>query len=233
MRPMLLIAGNFLRQMRWLVLIYPLIAIAFGVGLALASARIDSEELQFYFTQIAAYAVGIATFLAAQANLNERKSRRILGVLSKGIERRQYLAGLLTAVFASSALFVAGALIGTLSMASHAGLHILSIFGSMLLLWLACCLSAALAMFLSTFLHPLLAAAGALMLIGAGWTAEVMKIPGGPLFPVYQLIADALQLLAGNHAHLATIPVAVMEIFALWLLAGWVFERRDIAVAIE
>src|SRR5713226_9191009 len=107
-RPTLIIARNFLRQMRWILLIYPLVAIAFAVTLVMANDRIARDDLDFYFVQQFVYAIGIATFLAGQANYNERKSRRILGVLSKGIKRRDYLAGLLGGVFASSAVFLAG-----------------------------------------------------------------------------------------------------------------------------
>ena len=114
MNPILLIAGNFLRQMRWLVLVYPLIAIALGVGFSLFTRPGDQEVISAYLFQLITYALAIAIFLGAQANFNERKSRRILGVLSKGIERRDYLAGLMVGVFASSGVFVVGMLIGAL-----------------------------------------------------------------------------------------------------------------------
>ena len=233
MNPVLLIAGNFLRQMRWLVLVYPLIAIALGVGLSLFIRSGDQEAISAYLFQLITYALAIAVFLGAQANFNERKSRRILGVLSKGIERRDYLAGLMVGVFASSGVFVGGMLIGTLSVDTTAKLSISAIVLAMALIWLSCCLSTAIAMFFSTFLHPLFAAAMTSVLIGVGAAPQIINIPGGSVLPVYQLNADAHRLLIGREAHLIAIPVAVVEILVFWLLAGRIFERRDIAVAIE
>jgi len=233
MNPILLIAANFLRQMRWLVVVYPLIAIALGVGFSLFLRSGVQEAISFYLLQLVTYALAIAIFLGAQANFNERKSRRILGVLSKGIERRDYLAGLMVGVCASSGVFVVGMLIGTLSMATSAKLPISEIVPAMALVWLSCCLSTAIAMFLSTFLHPLFAAAVTFVLIAGGALPEMMNIPGGSVLPVYQLNADAHRLLIGREAHLIAIPVAVVEIVVFWLLAGRIFERRDIAVAIE
>ena len=232
MKPVLLIAANFVRQMRWLVLIYPLIAMAFGISLS-AFSRPDKEAINGYLFQMVTYALAIAVFLGAQANFSERKSRRILGVLSKGIERRDYLAGLMVGVFASSGVFVAGMLFGMLFMATDPGQHVSAIVGAMTLIWLSCCLSTAIAMFFSTFLHPLLAAGATFALIGGGIATETMRVPGGALFPVYLLNEEARQLLTGHQVQLLPIPVAIVEILVFWLMAGWVFERRDIAVAIE
>jgi len=232
MRPVLIIARNFLRQMRWLLIIYPLIAIAFGLLLSFMSHRLSSEDIDVYFWQQAFYAIGIAIFLAGQANFNERKSRRILGVLSKGVERRDYLAGLLGGVFVSSGLFVVGVLVGTLFMAERHRFPVLSVFAAMMLMWLSCCLSAGIAMFLSTFLHPLLAVTGTLVLVGSG-SATQLGIFGKMLFPVFQLNVEGRRLLTGGEAELVSIPIAVLEIFIFWLLAGLIFNRRDIAVAIE
>lgn len=233
MNPILLIAANFLRQMRWLVVVYPLIAIALGIGFSLFIRPGEQEALNAYLLQLITYALAIAVFLGAQANFNERKSRRILGVLSKGIERRDYLAGLMVGVFTSSGVFVAGMLIGTLYIAIKVEIGIVAIVPAMALIWLSCCLSTAIATFFSTFLHPLLAAAVTFALIGTGAAAAIMNVPGTALLPVYQLNEDARGLLLGGHAHLPAIPVALVEILVFWLLAGWVFERRDIAVAIE
>lgn len=233
MRATLLISFNFLRQMRWLLLIYSLIAIAFGLGLALENEIIKSEDVEFFFGQQAFYAVGIATLLAAQANLNERKSRRILGVLSKGIERKDYLAGLLGGVIATTGVFEAGVLLGAVCIIERSRFSFSQVFAAVMLMWLSCCLSAAIAMFFSTFLHPLLAVAGTFILIGSGWAAQRIGTWGNAVFPVYQLNLDANQLLQHARTQPVAIPVALLEIIIFWLLAGWIFERRDIAVAIE
>ncbi len=232
MRPTLIIAGNFLRQVRWLLILYPVTAMGFGVLLNFTSRQLSREDLDVYFWQQVFYSVGIAIFLAGQVSYNERKSRRILAVLSKGIERRDYLGGLLLGVFITSGLCVAGALAGTLSMAWQHSLPVPAIFAAMLLLWLSCCLGAAIAMLLSTFLHPLLAVAGTFLVAGLGSAKQVgiLRL----LIPVFQLNVEGRWLLTADPAELLfPAATAAVEIFIFWLLAGWIFERRDIAVAIE
>ena len=232
MRPSLIIARNFLRQIRWLLILYPLLAMGMGLLLSLVSRRLSREDVDVYFWQQALYAIGIATFLAGQVNFNERKSRRILGVLSKGVARRDYLAGLLGGVFIASALSVTGVLVGTLSMAERQQFPVHSVFAAMMLMWISCCLGAAIAMLLSTFLHPSLAIPGTLILIGSGWATQLGTM-GKMLLPVLQLNIQARGLLAKQQADLLPVPIAIFEILVFWLLAGWIFERRDIAVAIE
>ena len=53
------------------------------------------------------------------------------------------------------------------------------------------------------------------------------------MFPVYELNSAALQLMEGEKFHAIMVPVALIEIVVFWLLAGLIFNRRDIAVAIE
>jgi len=233
MNSIVIIALNFLRQMRWLVLIYLLIAILLGAGLSLTSRHMDTEALSIYLGQLAVYANLMGILLASQAIVNERRSRRILGVLSKSLERRDYLAGLLCGVIACTAALLAGVLLGALCMAARGWFSASKVFAAILLMWLACCLSAAMAIFFSTFLHPRLAILGTFILVGIGWVAQFVHIQGSVLFPVYQLNLDASQLLQSYKTQPLAIPVAVLEIIIFWLLAGWIFERRDIAVAIE
>jgi len=233
MRPIILITSSFLRQRRWFLLAYPFLAFAIALMLTVPTGVASNEDFEFYFKQQSIYAVTVAVLLAAQANYNERKSRRILGVLSKGIERRDYLAGLLGGVFVSSGLFLIGVGLGMAWIASKMDLPLHSILVAMLLMWLACCLSAAITMFLATFLHPLLAIAGTSVLIGGGAAAQLKGMQAATLFPVYELNSAALQLMEGEKFHAIMVPVALIEIVVFWLLAGLIFNRRDIAVAIE
>src|SRR6266849_8365128 len=224
MKPIILIAYSFLRQRRWFLLAYPFFAFVIALMLTASTGVASNEDFEFYFKQQSIYAVTVAVLLAAQANYNERKSRRILGVLSKGVERRDYLAGLLGGVFVSSGLFVVGVLVGTVVMAERHRFPVLSVFAAMMLMWLSCCLSAAIAMLLSTFLHPLLAVTGTLVLVGSG-SATQLGIFGKMLFPVFQLNVEGRRLLTGGEAELVSIPIAVLEIFIFWLLAGLIFNR--------
>src|SRR5205807_1067840 len=66
-----------------------------GGTLAVLPHSPEVDDVIFLVKQHAAYAVLLGVALASTAIHNERKSRRILAVLSKGITRGQYLAGLL------------------------------------------------------------------------------------------------------------------------------------------
>ena len=92
MRQVSLIAANFLREHRWPVLIL------FGWIFFMAAATGDfgrgrpvNEDVLFYCQQQAMYICVFSAFLAADAIHNERKTRRILLVLSKAIGRGTYL----------------------------------------------------------------------------------------------------------------------------------------------
>ncbi len=58
----------------------------------------ERDELLFIFKQVAVYVVVFSIFFGGSAIYNERKSRRILAVLSKGIARQQYLSGLIIGI---------------------------------------------------------------------------------------------------------------------------------------
>ncbi|MBZ5574044.1 MAG: hypothetical protein LAO09_19440, partial [Acidobacteriia bacterium] len=105
MKPVLLIAVNFVREQRWpiLVLLLWVLVLAF-LGLATDAAR-QSEDLLFVFKQVAVYVVAFSVFFGSSAIFNDRRSRRILGVLSKAVGRQQYLSGLVLGITLASAIY--------------------------------------------------------------------------------------------------------------------------------
>ena len=94
MKPVLLIAINFAREQRWpiLTLLVWVLLLAF-LGLVTDVHR-EREDLLFVFKQDAVYVLAFSVFFGGSAIYNERRSRRILGVLSKAVGRQQYLSGL-------------------------------------------------------------------------------------------------------------------------------------------
>ena len=94
MKPVLLIAVNFAREQRWpiLTLLLWVLLLAF-LGLVTDIHR-QREDLLFVFKQDAVYVLAFSVFFGGSAIYNERRSRRILGVLSKAVGRQQYLSGL-------------------------------------------------------------------------------------------------------------------------------------------
>lgn len=244
MTPVRLIAFNLLRENRWTVVALVLYALAFAPVMAFSDSGRGSEILQAYFSMISGYLAFFAAFLAAFASFNERKTRRILSVLSKGVTRGQYIAGLLGGIFAASGLQVLGLALGGSWIAIRLSLPLAPLWTGAALLWIACCLAAAVAIFFSTFLHPLLAVAGASIAISlpaiASYLLEArashLDAAGAALaVPVYSLLLSANQRIGRmeSSAVMPQILIAVIEGIIFAWLAGRIFAKRDIAVPIE
>jgi ABC-type transport system involved in multi-copper enzyme maturation permease subunit len=235
MRPVLLIAANYLREQRWLVVV--LLAWVFGSSLVLGlDGNSGSEDAAFFLHQQAAYGVAFATFLAASAIQTERRSRRILSVLSKAIERRQYLAGLLLGIGAVEGIYVLSMAIGALWVLPESGVSLSAITYSLPLVLLSALLAAAVALFFATFLHPLFAlVATAISVAVSATVALTLAQPDFPVVPVYALLAYVMResLTASRPPDAVLCGVAVLQVFLFWLAAAKVFSYRDIAAAIE
>ena len=133
-----------------------LYVIVFGGAVSLFGGQ-SKEDTLFLLRSTSMYGLAFAGLLAASALNNERKTRRILAVLSKGISRDLYLGGLLLgAMIAAGVYCLTIFAVGVLSM-HEAG--VLLLFSMMVLaLYL---LAAATAIAFSTLFHPLLASASA------------------------------------------------------------------------
>src|SRR5688572_25196457 len=88
----LLIAANLVRENRWPLLV--LCLWPFFISAVSAAERDGPEEYVFVLSTLFGYGLAYVLFTGAGAIHNERKTRRILAVLSKAVERWQYLAGI-------------------------------------------------------------------------------------------------------------------------------------------
>jgi ABC-type transport system involved in multi-copper enzyme maturation permease subunit len=222
-KPVLLIAANFFREQRILLPLMLTYVILGGGTLALLPHPPEVDDVIFLIKQHAAYAVLLGVALASTAIHNERKSRRILAVLSKGITRGQYLAGMLLG--SVSVLFVylfclgiiAPALLARTGVATVEGWAVLGISA------LATLLAAAITIFYSTFAHP--------------WIALPLTFATSalPIFPVTPMLRQLAGWGVGEGISLPSslMGIALAETLVLWLLAAWAFRNRDIAVAVE
>ena len=236
MVPILLIAGNLVREQRWptlfLVLWSGVVAVAFSWG----EEELVQNDFVFLLGQEALYAVAFATFVAAFSVHNERRSRRILAVLSKAVERRQYLMGMLVGVLLCCAAYCVSIGLSSLWITRKLDFSVWQFVVLTGVLVLACGVAAAIALFFGTFLDPLPATAATALLIaapaalervlGAGWANAV---------PVYSLSASVMRFSFDPtwSPEWGAVAVAVVETMAFWMAASWVFERRDVAVAVE
>jgi hypothetical protein len=235
MRPVFLIAKNFAREQRWPLFFLLLWVLGWALFGLLDEGR-GPEDALMIFRQLAVYSVTFGVFFGSSAIQADQRSRRILAVLSKGISRRQYIFGLLAGIalvlgiFCICMGFTASWLLGRYGFSAG------PLWFGMLGLWTACLLAASLTLSLSTFLPPLFAA------IGAGTLAGVPALLSlrGDAFSRYVIPVHGLlqPLIAGDlsqawHASLGMVALGWIETALFWLVAAWVFSRRDLAVVVE
>jgi len=237
MRQVLLIAINFVREQRWPILVLLLWVLGLALlGLTTSEAH-QGQDLLFVFKQVALYVVAFSVFFGSSAIYNDRRSRRILSILSKDLERSQYLSGLVLGIVIASAVYsFALGLTGSWTL-GEAGFGVGHIWFLMLCLVAACGLAGTVALMFSTFLNPFFA---------AGATAAAMGVPaalsygfGIPqlayVIPVYPLAATVLKSSFNMPEPTSWFPIllAVVETLLFLLLSARIFSYVDIAVAVD
>jgi ABC-type transport system involved in multi-copper enzyme maturation permease subunit len=235
-KPVLLIAINFVREQRWPIftLLLWVLLLAF-LGL-LTDAHREREDLLFVFKQNAVYVVAFSIFFGGSAIYNERRSRRILGVLSKAVGRQQYLSGLVLGVTIACALYCfALGLTGSWTL-GESGFPVAQVWFLMASLIAACMLAGTVALMFSTFLNPFFAAGATAMVLGLPAIASQTIGPQWAyVIPVWELGATVIKSSFSEPGKASWFPVglAVAETLAFWLLSARIFAYVDIAVAVE
>ena len=235
MKPVWLIAGNFLREQRW-----PIVILLGWV--ALLSAVAGRSELQrapddvfMLFQQVAVYILVFSLFFGASAIRNELRTRRILAVLSKGISRRQYIAGLLLGIVTSVVIFCLALGAAGAWTLPQVGVPAGRFWFLLLGLLAASLLTACMALFFSIFLHPLLATGVTVVIVGAPLlVAAVWNSAWAAIIPVYAILQGFLNLSQRTTALTGwLILLALAETAILWVVSAWLFSWKDVAVAVE
>lgn len=236
MKPAFLIAINFVREQRWPIftLLLWVLLLAF-LGL-LTDAPRHSDDLLFVFKQNAVYVVAFSIFFGGSAIYNERRSRRILSVLSKAVGRQQYLSGLVLGVTIACALYCfALGITGSWTL-GEAGFPVAQVWFLMVCLIAACMLAGTVALMFSTFLNPFFAAGATAMVLGLpALASQILGQRWAYVIPVWELVATIIQSSFSAPGKAAWFPVAlaVAETLAFWLLSARIFAYVDIAVAVE
>ncbi len=236
MRAMWLIGGNLVREQRWLALLLALYVVVMSGILARDGTRVAAGDVAFLIKQQAIYAVLFSALMALSALHNERKSRRILAVLSKSVTREQYLGGLLlgTMVLIGAyclLVFLAGAfLVRAVEIpAGQIGLVVLAAV-------VASLLAATVALFFTSLLPPILATAATGLLLALPIALEpVLGRQAELVLPVY-----SLSMMIGRSmfdlswaAAAPLLGAGLAQAAVMWGLAVFVFWFKDIAVAVE
>lgn len=236
MRAVALIGANFLREHRWPVLIL----FAWIVFVAAASgdfgrSRPVNEDVIFYCQQQALYICVFSAFLAADAIHNERKSRRILLVLSKAVSRGKYL---LAVILGTSTMSVAYAIVFGLCgvwLTAKAELPSGQLWSVVILVVAGSLIAGTVAMFFSTFLNPYVATAVTVLLFCAPGVFRVQRHAWSIWLPGLPILANLLRFSFRSDwmPNWYAAVLAVLEAVLFWMLAAAVFDRRDIAVPVE
>jgi hypothetical protein len=236
MKPVLLIALNFVREQRWpiLVLLLWVLLLAF-LGLAMDIRR-EREDLLFVFKQVAVYAVVFSVFFGGSAIYNERRSRRILAVLAKAVGRQQYLSGLVLGVALASGVYCfALGMTGSWTL-GEAGFPVSQVWRLMLCLVTACTLAGTVGLMFSTFLNPFFAAGATALVLGLPALAgRAVSASWADVIPVYALTSNVLKasFQSPGGTPWSLLGLAVLESVAFWLAAARIFAWVDIAVSVE
>ena len=230
------IARNFLRENRWPVLILLAWIIFTTVVTAdFGRARVLPSDVIFFVQQQAVYICAFSAFLAANAIHNERKSRRILLVLSKAVSRGEYLLAMLVGTLTMTVVYDLLFVTCCTWLAHRAGLQAGEVWSVAALVVAASAIAAAVAMFFSTFLNPYLAIALTVTIVGAPALVHGEHQPWFRLVPGLPVLLNLLRFRfrGGWVVDWGGIVIAMFEAALFWGLAVLVFAYRDIAVPVE
>lgn len=236
MSPLVLIAANFLREQRWVLLLLLLWVMVNGAVFAAAQEH-PPEDLLTFVKLHAAYGVALGAFFIAPALHNERRSRRILGVLSKAVGRGEYLAGLLAGAVAAVALYTLFIALAAGLLFGLAGLPVLDVLAVLAQALVAALLAATVTLLFAVFLPPLFATAAAVLaLLLPASLAHLMAAPAWlNVLPAYALVMNLMEWTTGPDWRPAwqAMWLGLPQVALLWLAASRAFATRDIAVAVE
>jgi len=236
MRPVVLLAWNYLREQKVFIIVLS-IYLAAGTGwLALSSETPQPDDLSFLVKQQVEYAIVFGVFMVSGAIFTDRRTRRILMVLAKGINRSQYLAGIY--------LGSAAALMGYLVLSWMASAVLLNRVGQassslnelIVAAAVATLLSAAIALLYSTMMHPLLAVMFSAITMTVPHALAKVVAPGfDAVLPVYAISGAVLGW--EPHRRLAIPPymlaIGIAEIVVFFVLAVITFRGRDLALSVD
>ena len=236
MNAVALIAANFLREHRWPVLIlFVWIVLTAAAAGDFGKSRAVTEDVIFYCQQQAIYICVFSAFLAADAIHNERKSRRILLVLSKAVSRGEYL---LAVILGTCTMAVAYAMVFGLCgiwLTARAELPSGQLWSVVMLVIAGSVIAATVAMFFSTFLNPYVATAITLLMFCAPGAVHAQRHAWSIWLPGFPILTEIMKFSFRTDWIVRwSVPLlAVVQAAAFWLVAAAVFNRRDIAVPVE
>ena len=233
MRAIWTIGIEFARQQRVMLVIFAFWILGFDLIVAAFHRGTDYSDIAAIFTQQCIYGIAFTVFLSSSVLHNERNSRRVLAMLSKGITRADYLAAHILGITLLGTLYFVAA--GGLFWAIHQSYGIDVYVAQTVLAGIAAALLATtVALAFASWMHPLLAAVLTMVVLAAPMPflphSEAMVISPVAYFLRASFFFDHSQGWTGPWSYWL---IAVLETAAAWLAAAFIFERQDVAVPTE
>lgn len=235
MRQVFLLALNTLREQKLILFLILFWVAVFTVLLSIDRSSAMRQELETFFRQELLYGIIIAMFSAASAVHNERRSRRILAVLSKGISRRQYLLGHLLAIALLSAVYYGAIGASNLWLTRWHAMEA-ELAGPLAVAFLGSQLAACIGLPCGVVLHPLAAAIVAGLFLSAPvGMARLLGDGTLRLFPASFALRDASQAtyLTSWNGDALFLGALISQWAAAFALALWLFRKRDVTLPVD
>ena len=235
MRPVLLLGWNYLREQRVFIIVLS-IYLAAGTGwLALAPERPDVDDLTFIVKQQAEYAIVFGLFMTSGAIFTDRRTRRILLVLSKGIDRAHYLAGVYLGSVIALAAYLFLSWLASAILLKRVGLAWTALAGVMVAALVATLLSSAVALFYSTLMHPVLAVGAAVFTMSLPHVLATAFPVLDEVIPAYAISGAILKWAPSRSLAIPLhfLVIGTVEIGVFLMLANFAFRGRDLALTVD
>jgi hypothetical protein len=233
MRAVWLIGTNVVREQRWFILLMLLYLVGITGAIMLTGGRDESDTL-LVFRQETLYGIFFSVVIGLSIFQNDRKTRRILAVLSKAVARREYLAGAILGVNLTTLVYFAAVYGAMLVMFPEA--RVGDAAGLMLSLLVAGLLASVVTVLYAAWMHPLLATTAAGATLALPMVVEKMAGPAwANVVPVYSLVREAMSYTpqGGFTVRPGTLALALVECVVLWAVASWLFSLRDVTTPVE
>ena len=236
MRKVFLIAINHLRDQRWILLTMFGYALFMSTMMGVIVHRPNYQDASFFVEQQMWFAVLFSMFLATSAVNTDMRTRRMQAILSKAVERWQYLLGILVGItMAITSYCLVVGLLGVI-LSNRAGHPLPGIFTLAANVLLAALAVEALGILFGLVLPPIFATTAT---VGFLTTIPLLAIRFAPwliyLAPVALLATQTVRQFNSGRAPLIRMSVTATAIYAVVVfgIALVVFKRRDLARATE
>ncbi len=227
------IVERLLWQNRWLFLLLFLWPYAMAAILLFPADRPDVADVVSMLHQECLYGLALVAVNGSAQLGNEQRSRRIVGVLSRAVGRRAYLAALLLAAWIPLALYVVGFIIsGSVLAASVSrsadGVWQMAALQLTVGVWIG-----AVSLFYSIFLQYVLASIATMASAAAAvWLTLQWSVPGaGRLLVAMPQIGLSRRSAAATHPF--DIALTLLLAGVIFAASCWIFERRDLNLTAE